>query len=54
LTDGSADLSDLFKYAGKEKTQEYIISEIVKIYELQGANISAKHLEVIVRQMFSA
>ncbi|MBY0472700.1 DNA-directed RNA polymerase subunit beta' [Patescibacteria group bacterium] len=53
LTDGSADLSDLFKYAGKEKTQEYIISEIVKIYELQGANISAKHLEVIIRQMFS-
>jgi DNA-directed RNA polymerase beta' subunit len=53
LTDGSADISDLFKYAGKEKTQAYIISEIVKIYELQGANISAKHLEVIVRQMFS-
>jgi DNA-directed RNA polymerase beta' subunit len=53
LTDGSADLSDLFEYAGKERTQEYIISEIVKIYELQGANISAKHLEVIVRQMFS-
>jgi DNA-directed RNA polymerase subunit beta' len=52
LTDGSADLSDLFKYAGKEKTQEYIISEIVKIYELQGANISTKHLEVIIRQMF--
>jgi DNA-directed RNA polymerase subunit beta' len=53
LTDGSADLSELFKFAGKEKTQAYIISEIVKIYELQGANISAKHLEVIVRQMFS-
>ena len=53
LTDGSADLQDLYKYAGKEKTQEYIIAEVVKIYELQGANISAKHLEVIVRQMFS-
>jgi DNA-directed RNA polymerase subunit beta' len=53
LTDGSADIADLFKYAGKEKTQEYIISEIVKIYELQGAAISIKHIEVIVRQMFS-
>ena len=53
LTDGSADISELFKYAGKEKTQEYIITEIVKIYELQGANISIKHLEVIIRQMFS-
>jgi DNA-directed RNA polymerase beta' subunit len=53
LTDGSADLQDLFAYAGREATQEYIISEIVKIYELQGASISTKHIEVIVRQMFS-
>ena len=53
LTDGSADLSELFKYAGKDRAQEYIISEVVKIYELQGANISTKHLEVIIRQMFS-
>jgi DNA-directed RNA polymerase subunit beta' len=53
LTDGSADLSELFKYAGKEKTQAYIITEVVKIYELQGASISAKHLETIIRQMFS-
>jgi DNA-directed RNA polymerase beta' subunit len=53
LTDGSADLTELYKYAGKEKTQEYIITEVLKIYELQGANISTKHLEVIIRQMFS-
>jgi len=53
LTDGSADLQDLFENAGKEKTLDYIIAEVVKIYELQGANISIKHLEVIVRQMFS-
>ena len=53
ITDGSADLQELFKNAGKEKTLDYIIAEVVKIYELQGANISIKHLEVIVRQMFS-
>lgn len=53
LTDGSADLSELFKYAGKEKTQEYMIGQINKIYELQGEPISRKHIEVIVRQMFS-
>ncbi|MDQ5955161.1 MAG: DNA-directed polymerase subunit beta [Patescibacteria group bacterium] len=53
LTDGSADLSDLFEFAGKEKTQEYIITEVLKIYELQGASISTKHLETIIRQMFS-
>lgn len=53
LTDGSADLEELFKYAGRERTQEYIIHETTKIYELQGASISRKHIEVIIRQMFS-
>jgi DNA-directed RNA polymerase beta' subunit len=53
LTDGSADIEELYKYAGRERAQEYIISEVVKIYELQGAAISIKHIEVIVRQMFS-
>jgi len=53
LTDGSADLDDLFEYAGRAAVQEYIIAETSKIYELQGASVSRKHLEVIVRQMFS-
>ena len=53
LTDGSADLSELFKFAGQERTQEYIISQVNKIYELQGESVSRKHIEIIVRQMFS-
>ncbi len=53
MTDGSANLQELFKYAGKETTQEYIITEILKIYELQGISVSRKHLEVILKQMFS-
>ena len=53
LSDGSADLEELFKYAGKEKTQDYIIAEVSKLYELQGETVSRKHIEVIVRQMFS-
>jgi DNA-directed RNA polymerase subunit beta' len=53
LTDGSVNLKELFKFAGKEKTYNYIIHEINKIYELQGAPVSRKHIEVIIRQMFS-
>ncbi|HEY4517909.1 MAG TPA: DNA-directed RNA polymerase subunit beta', partial [Candidatus Paceibacterota bacterium] len=53
LTDGSADLDELFEHAGREKTQEYIIAEISRIYELQGASISRKHIEVIIKQLFS-
>jgi DNA-directed RNA polymerase subunit beta' len=53
LTDGSADLEEVFKYAGKEATAEYIIHEISKLYELQGESVSRKHIEVIIKQMFS-
>src|SRR5690606_24309986 len=53
LTDGSAHLPDLFKYGGKVPTQDYIISEINKIYELQGVTIARKHIELIVKQMMS-
>lgn len=53
LTDGSANINDVFKYGGREKAQNYIIDEISKIYELQGASISRKHIEVVIKQMFS-
>ena len=52
MTDGSVDLDELFKYAGREKTEKYIIHEVSKLYELQGAAVSHKHIELIVRQMF--
>jgi len=53
LTDGSADIAELFKYAGKERAQEYIIKETISIYELQGASTSRKHVEVVIKQMMS-
>src|SRR3989344_7028493 len=53
LTDGSVDIDELFKFSGREKTEEYIIAEVTKPYELQGETVSRKHIEVIVRQMFS-
>jgi len=53
LTDGSADIAEIFKYGGRELVEEYIIREINKVYELQSASISRKHTEIIIRQMFS-
>ena len=53
LTDGSADITDIFNYGGKDLAEKYIIDEIMKVYELQGASISKKHIEIIIRQMFS-
>ena len=53
LSDGSADIAEVFQYGGKDAAENYIITEVLKIYELQGASISRKHIEVIIRQMFS-
>ncbi len=53
LTDGSADIAEMFRLGGKELVEEYIIEEINKVYELQSASISRKHTEIIIRQMFS-
>lgn len=53
LTDGSADIDELYKFAGRDRVQEYLIAEISKPYELQGETVSRKHIEVIIRQMFS-
>ncbi|MDP9249472.1 MAG: DNA-directed RNA polymerase subunit beta' [bacterium] len=53
LTDGSADIAEMFRLGGKEQVEKYIIEEINKVYELQSASISRKHTEIIIRQMFS-
>ncbi|MFA6324830.1 MAG: DNA-directed RNA polymerase subunit beta' [Candidatus Paceibacterota bacterium] len=53
LTDGSADIAEIYKLSSKELAEEYIIREINKVYELQSASISRKHTEIIIRQMFS-
>ena len=53
LTTGSLNLQDLLKYKGKEETERYIMNDVLAVYAAQGHEISSKHLEIIVRQMFS-
>lgn len=53
LTDGSANIVELFDIAGAERTQEYIVTEVAKVYELNSAPVSKKHIEIITRLMFS-
>lgn len=53
LTNGSINLHELMRLQGVEATQRYIMNEILYIFASQGQNIADKHLEVIVRQMFS-
>jgi DNA-directed RNA polymerase subunit beta' len=53
LTNGSINLHELMRLQGVESTQRYIMNEILGIFAGQGQNIADKHLEIIVRQMFS-
>ncbi len=51
LTDGQVSSVDILKVLGDKAVQQHIISEVQKVYRLQGVAISDKHIEVIVNQM---
>ncbi|MEK7193795.1 MAG: DNA-directed RNA polymerase subunit beta' [Patescibacteria group bacterium] len=53
LSEGSLDLQELFKFRGKEAVERYLLNEVQKIYFSEGSAIHDKHIEIIVRQMFS-
>ena len=53
LCEGSLDLKKLYKSAGVEATQRYILQEVQRIYSSQGVDIHDKHIEVIIQKMFS-
>ncbi|MFH1620730.1 MAG: DNA-directed RNA polymerase subunit beta' [Patescibacteria group bacterium] len=53
LTEGHLDLLQLFRLKGRDAVMRYLLRETLSIYASQGQKINAKHIEVIVRQMFS-
>ncbi|MGH7195903.1 MAG: DNA-directed RNA polymerase subunit beta' [Candidatus Saccharimonadales bacterium] len=53
LTNGSINLQELMVLSGVEAAQRYIMNEVLLILVAQGQKIADKHLEIIVRQMFS-
>jgi DNA-directed RNA polymerase subunit beta' len=51
ITDGSIDPKQLLKATDAETVQQYILSEVQKVYRAQSIEISDKHIEVIIHQM---
>ena len=51
MTEGNVFPGDILNILGVQAVQDYIISEVQKVYRLQGVDINDKHIEVIVRQM---
>jgi len=53
LTDGSLNLNELYELRGREAVEKYVLKEIQYIYSSQGQDLNDKHIEIIIRQMFS-
>ncbi|KKS43502.1 DNA-directed RNA polymerase subunit beta' [Candidatus Kuenenbacteria bacterium RIFCSPLOWO2_12_FULL_42_13] len=53
LTSGPLDLAELYKLKGQRAVEKYVIKEIQYVYSSQGQPLNDKHIEVIVRKMFS-
>jgi DNA-directed RNA polymerase beta' subunit len=53
LSEGNVDLRELLELKGPTEVIRYVVNEVQKIYMSEGASISNKHIEVIVRQMFA-
>lgn len=53
LTEGSIYPPYLMELKGEEAAKRYVVNEILRLYAGQGYNISTKHIEIIVSQMFS-
>ncbi len=53
LTRGHKDPEILMEILGLEATQKYIREEVQQVYSSQGIKLDDKHVEVLIRQMFS-
>lgn len=53
ITEWHINIQKLMEIAGPLKTQNYIVNDIKEIYTSQWQTVNSKHIELIVRQMFS-
>lgn len=53
LNEGIKDPKAIYAYKGKIEAFKYILNEFKKIYNFQGAEIHDKHVEIVIRKMFS-
>jgi DNA-directed RNA polymerase subunit beta' len=53
LSEGNLDIHELFAHKGTRETGRYIVNEVQRIYLSEGVAPNNKHVEMIVKQMFS-
>lgn len=53
LTTGALDIREFKNVVGALLAQKYVIKETKKVYMAQGQELNDKHIEIVVRQLFS-
>jgi DNA-directed RNA polymerase beta' subunit len=53
LSEGNLDPKDILAYGNKEETYRYILKEVQGVYISNGSTVHDKHMDIIIRQMFS-
>ena len=53
ITEGHVNIQHLMELSDAITTELYIVNDIKEIYSSQGQTVNSKHIELIVRQMFS-
>ena len=51
LTAGAINPSDLLRTKGLKGLEQYLLSEVIKVYRGQDVKVNDKHVEIIIRQM---
>ncbi len=52
ITEGAINPKHLLEVSDVSRVQNYILTEVLKVYSANGSDISDKHLEIMIRQMF--
>ena len=53
LVEGVLNPHDILRIQGREAVEQYLLSEVQKVYRSQGVNTDDKHFEIIFRKMLS-
>jgi len=53
LTEGSLNTHDILRISGREACQQYMLTEVQKVYRSQGQTIHDKHFEIVIAKMMS-
>ncbi len=51
LTEGPLNPHDILRLRGRAELQQYIVSEVQRVYRMVGVAVNDKHIEIIIRQM---